>query len=150
MALLVGYSPNWVRTIIRRYNADRSAGGVDRCGANPGARPLLSPVLREELRDVLSGPAPDGGLWTGPKVAAWMTDRVGRPVEHQRVNAPRLGASPLPVAVRLCLCAAHDLRVLLRRLQDRPDTSVSTPSSRSGFTYRCGIRGKLHESTSTK
>jgi transposase len=44
----------------------------------------------------------------------------------------------------------HDLRVLLRRLQDRPDTSVSTPSSRSSFTYRCGIRVTLPESPSTK
>lgn len=84
VATLVGYSSNWVRTIIRRYNADGAAGIVDRRGANPGAKPLLTPELRAALVDVLAGPAPDGGLWTGPQVAAWMADRLDRPVGLQR------------------------------------------------------------------
>lgn len=84
VADLVGYSPNWVRTIIRRYNAEGPAGIADHRRANPGTPPLLSPVLRVALREALAGPAPDGGLWTSRTVAAWMGERLGRPVRVQR------------------------------------------------------------------
>ena len=83
-AALVGYSPDWARAVVRRYNAAGPAGIVDGRHANPGATPLLSPALREELRGALGGPAPDGGLWTCAKVAAWMGDRLGRPVAEAR------------------------------------------------------------------
>lgn len=84
VARLVGYPANWVPTIIRRYNAEGPAGIVNRRQHNPGARPLLSAAVREELRQALVGPAPDGGLWTDPKVAAWMAARLHRPVGEPR------------------------------------------------------------------
>ena len=80
VAALVGYTANWVREIIRRYNADGPAGLEDRRHANPGTTPLLSPAVREELRIALADPPAGGGLWTGPKVAAWMAERLGREV----------------------------------------------------------------------
>lgn len=45
---------------------------------------MLSPALRDVLDEALAGPAPDGGLWTSPKVAAWLAERLGRPVARQR------------------------------------------------------------------
>lgn len=84
VATLVGYTGNWVRTILRRYNTAGPAGIGDRRQDNPGAKPLLSPELREDLREVLAAPPPDGGLWTSAKVAAWMADRLGRPVGEPR------------------------------------------------------------------
>jgi hypothetical protein len=36
------------------------------------------------LRAALAEPPADGGLWTGPKVAAWMAARLGREVWPQR------------------------------------------------------------------
>jgi len=84
VAALVGYTANWVREIVRRYNAAGPPGITDRRQANPGAKPLLSPALREELRQVLDDPPPDGGLWTSRKVAAWMADRLGRHVSEPR------------------------------------------------------------------
>lgn len=84
VATLVGYSPNWVRTIIRRYNAEGPGGVADRRHANPGQPPLLDPARREALRQALAAPPPDGGLWTGRKVAAWMADQLGRPVGEPR------------------------------------------------------------------
>lgn len=84
VATLTGYSVNWVRTMVRRSNAEGSAGVVDRRQANPGAPPLLSPARREALRAALAEPPPDGGLGTGRKVAAWMSEQLGRPVGEPR------------------------------------------------------------------
>lgn len=84
VATLAGYSINWVRTIIGRYNADGPAGLTDRRHANPGQPPLLTPALRADLRAALGAPPPDGGLWTSRKVATWMADRLGRPVGEVR------------------------------------------------------------------
>lgn len=54
-----------MREIARRYREDGPDGLGDRCHTNPGA-------------------APDGGLWTGRKVAVWMSGQLGRPVGEQR------------------------------------------------------------------
>lgn len=84
VARMVGYSEDWVRTIVHRYNAEGPDGVTDRRHGNPGATPLLSPEQKAALRDALAADPPDGGLWTSPKVAAWMTARVGHPVPKQR------------------------------------------------------------------
>lgn len=84
VARLVGYREDTVRTVIHRYNADGAAGLVDRRHANPGQPPLVPPAVREELRQALAEPPRDGGLWTGPKVAAWLTDRLARDISPQR------------------------------------------------------------------
>jgi transposase len=36
------------------------------------------------LRAALGDPPPDGGLWTCRRVAAWMGERLRRPVSEQR------------------------------------------------------------------
>lgn len=78
------YSVNWVREIARRYREDGPAGIGDRRHGNPGATPLLEATQQEVLRAALGGPAPDGGLWTGRSVAAWMSAALGRAVSVQR------------------------------------------------------------------
>ena len=62
VAGLVGYSPNWVREIIRRYNATGAAGIVDQRQHSQGHPPLVTPALREDLGQALGDPPPDGGL----------------------------------------------------------------------------------------
>jgi transposase len=79
-----GYSPNWIREVARRYREDGPAGIGDRRHANPGAAPLLAEAQQEQLRAALGGPPPDGGVWTCRSVAAWMGERLGRPVSEQR------------------------------------------------------------------
>ncbi len=81
---LVGFSPEWVRALVRRYNADGPAALADQRRGNAGGPPLLDPAQQEELRVALGGPAPGGGIWTCRSVAAWMSDRLGRPVNEQR------------------------------------------------------------------
>jgi transposase len=77
-------SVNWVREIARRYREDGPPGIGDRRHGNPGATPLLAWPQQEALRAALSGPAPDGGLWTGRWVAVWMSEALGRAVSVQR------------------------------------------------------------------
>lgn len=84
VADVTSYSVNWVRELARRYREDGPAGLGDRRHTNPGAAPLLDATQQAQLRAALGGPAPDGGLWTGRKVAAWMSAQVGRPVSEQR------------------------------------------------------------------
>ena len=84
VARLTGYSETWVLTLLHRYNDDGPAGMADRRHANPGQPPLVPSDVCEELRVRLAEPPPDGGLWTSPKVAVWLSDRVGRPVSAQR------------------------------------------------------------------
>ena len=44
------------------------------------AAPLLSPALLAELAEAVRGPAPEGEYWIGRTVAAWMSERLGRPI----------------------------------------------------------------------
>jgi transposase len=84
VATMTGYTENWIRTIIHRYNADGPEGVVDRRHANPGQPRLLTSDLREALGEALASPPPDGGLWAGRKVAAWMSAHLERPVAEPR------------------------------------------------------------------
>lgn len=79
-----GYSETWICTIVQRYNAHGPAGIGDRRHSNPGAASLLSAEQLAELDTLLDDPSPDGGLWTGPKVAKWMADKLERKVHPQR------------------------------------------------------------------
>jgi transposase len=121
VARVTGYSVNWVREVAKRYREGGPGALGDRRHANPGAAPLLSAEQQEELRTALAGPAPDGGLWTCRKVAAWIAARVGRPVGEQRgwEYLRRLGMTlqrPRPRETR----ADPDAREAFKRGASRP------------------------------
>ena len=84
VAAVTGYSRSRVSEITWRYNDHGIAGLGDRRHDNPGAAPLLDQAGQEQLRRVVSEPPPDGGLWTGRKVARWMAGHLGRLVSPQR------------------------------------------------------------------
>ncbi len=84
VAAVTGYGQRWIAEIVRRYNAEGANGLGDQRARNTGAQPLLSQEDEVALRDALAEPPADGGLWTGPKVAAWMTARLGRKIWPQR------------------------------------------------------------------
>lgn len=91
-----GYSATWIYAIVRRYNAEGAAGIGDRRRRNPGAAPLLDVAGQADLRAALAAPAPGGGAWSGPAVASWLAERLGRPVGPQRgwEYLRRLGRTP--------------------------------------------------------
>ncbi|MBI2298037.1 MAG: helix-turn-helix domain-containing protein, partial [Armatimonadetes bacterium] len=77
-------SPRWVGELVRRYNREGPEAMRDGRKGRAGRPPLLSTAQRMALEEVLRATAPDGGEWTGSKVAAWMSEQLGRPVAAQR------------------------------------------------------------------
>ena len=91
-----GSSPRWIQALTRRYHARGLAGLVDGRHTNPGGAFLLSPAQRAALDATLDRPPPDGGRWSGRKVAAWIAAETGRQVSPQRgwEYLRRLGRTP--------------------------------------------------------
>jgi transposase len=81
---ITGYCANWIRILARRYNQDGPQVLADQRHQNAGATPLLSQELQGNLRQVLEQASPDGGLWTGRKVALWIGEQTGRKIHVQR------------------------------------------------------------------
>lgn len=80
-----GYSAYWIRTLIRRYNDGGAEALRDRRREHPGAAPMLSAAEQATLERLLErGRAPDGGPWTGPKVARWIEQATGRSHVHNQ------------------------------------------------------------------
>jgi transposase len=75
-ARVVGFTPAWGRAILKRYNEHGPGGRADGRRGN-GADPKLTPDQRAELLGALQAEPADGGLWSGPKVAAFVEDRCG-------------------------------------------------------------------------
>jgi len=71
-ALITKKTPRGVRTIINRYNKKGPAGLQDQRKGHSGRKAVLSKRKRNELFRSLQKQSPDGGLWTGPKVAQWV------------------------------------------------------------------------------
>ena len=98
-AALVGLDASRVRQIVRRYNADGPASVADGHRTNPGGpRPRLTAAQQAALRAALAAEPPDGGLWSGPRVAAWIDATLARdtPTWPQLgwVYLRRLGQTP--------------------------------------------------------
>lgn len=90
------YTADWVRALVRVYNKGGPETVLDRRRGRSGRRRLLSPEQEAELPAVLEGPAPSGGLWSGPEVARWMSEKLGRTIRPQRgwEYIRRAGQSP--------------------------------------------------------
>ena len=81
VAKQVGRSSGWMTKLARRYNELGPAGVADQRGAvNCGVKPTLNAKQARALDAALRGPAPDGGLWTSAKVAAWVKKKTGQAV----------------------------------------------------------------------
>ena len=77
VSAMMSFARRWVERLLARYNAHgpRALGDLrHRNGTSPS---VLKPDLLEKLKDRLLEPPPDGGLWTSPKVAAWMASELG-------------------------------------------------------------------------
>lgn len=96
ISLAIGYSPTWIRKLVGRYNAQGPEAMGDRRRQNPGADALLSVEDEAALQEALQHDPTEGDAWTGPLVARWMSNRLGREVSRQRgwETLRRLGYTP--------------------------------------------------------
>ena len=77
---VVGLNYDYAKEIIRRYNSEGPSSIKNRSRERqpPVAKSLLTSMQQQELKQALQGPAPDGGDWSGPKVAEWIAQKTGR------------------------------------------------------------------------
>jgi len=77
---VTGFSRNWVYKLVQRYNDEGPQGLVDEHRDHPGGdkRAILKLEQQQALFKALQSKAPGGGLWTAPKVAAWVKDQTGK------------------------------------------------------------------------
>ncbi len=79
-AQVVGLNYDYAKEIVGRYNREgpNSVRNRSKDRQPPPAKSLLTAAQQKELSDALQGPAPDGGRWSGPKVADWIAKKTGR------------------------------------------------------------------------
>lgn len=84
VATVTGYSRNWIYELARSYNQLGMEALGDLRRYNQGAAPKLDDVQQANLLQAVRGPAPDGGLWNGRKVADYLSELLGTPVSRQQ------------------------------------------------------------------
>src|SRR4028118_818348 len=82
VAEVLAFVPRWVTQLAVRYNASGPEALGDRRRRNGKAVSLLSGDVLSALAERVRTPPEDGGLWSGPKVAAWMARHLGQTKVH--------------------------------------------------------------------
>src|SRR3954447_22652187 len=77
VAATVSFARRWVERLLARYNAHGPQALGDLRRRNGTSPSVLRPDLLDKLKARVREPPPDGGLWTSPKVAAWMAGELG-------------------------------------------------------------------------
>src|SRR3954466_10728070 len=77
VAAVTSFGPRWIEQLLARYNAQGPEALGDLRRRNGSAPSVLRPELLARLPERLATPPSDGGLWIGPKVAAWKAGELG-------------------------------------------------------------------------
>src|SRR4028119_342981 len=81
-AEVLAFVPRWLEELAARYNAVGPEALGDQRRRNGKAASLLTEAVRASVAKRVQAPPEDGGLWSGPKVAAWMARHLGRAKVH--------------------------------------------------------------------
>lgn len=130
---VTGFGARWIEKLIHRWNGDGLSGLGDRRRRNPGPKPVLDEAGVAALEAVLEGAPTDGGLWSGRKVAAWMSRRLGRPVDAKLglVYLHRLGFTRQRPRPRHARAATAWARAAFKKTsQDRSEGEGRAPRPR--------------------
>ena len=77
VAEVLAFVPRWVEELAARYNTFGPEVLGDQRRRNGRAASLLTEEVLAALAERVRTPPEDGGLWSGPKVAAWMAGHLG-------------------------------------------------------------------------
>ena len=120
-AALVGLTADAVRKLVRRYNA-AGPQAVERNPGGTGRVPRLTAAQQEQLQTELLGRAPDGGLWSGPKLARRIAELTGRPM-HKATGwewLRKLGFTPQRPRPRHAQAATVQEQAVWKKKSGRP------------------------------
>ena len=139
VAEVLAFVPRWVEQLAARYNASGPEALGDQRRRNGRAASLLTEDVLAALAERVRTPPEDGGLWSGPKVAAWMAARLGLTTVHPQRGweaLQRLGWSIQAPRPRHPRAATPEQRAAFRggsrRRSPRPRRRIPTAPSRSG------------------
>jgi transposase len=131
-AAQIGLTAVWARAILKRWNAEGPAGLADRREGTNGGRGKLTTDQQIDLWAALQQPPPDGGLWTGPKVAGYARARfgvaVGKPTGWRWLRG--LGFSPQVPRPRHPKAAGAAEQRAWKRGHGSVDCRAAPPASR--------------------
>ena len=139
VAEVLAFVPRWVEELAARYNAFGPAALGDQRRRNGRGASVLTEDVLAALAERVRTPPDDGGLWSGPKVAAWIAARLGREHVHpqrgwealKRINCSIQRPRPRhPRAATPAQQAAFKGGSMLPSL--RPGRRIPTGRSRSG------------------
>ena len=74
---ITSFGTRWLEQLLSRYNAQGPSSLGDRRRHNKRQPTILKAEVLAGLKQRLEQPPPDGGLWSGPKVAVWMAGELG-------------------------------------------------------------------------
>ena len=139
VAEVLAFAPRWVEELAARYNAHGPEALGDQRRHNGRAASLLTEAVLSALAKRVRAPPEDGGVWSGPKVAAWMARRLGRGKVHPQRGwdaLRRLGWSLQSPRPRHPRAAAPEGRAALKKRSARrwrgPRRRIPAGPSRSG------------------
>jgi len=75
----IGMSANWISETVHRYNADGVAGVKNR-SKNEGSKTLTVEQVSELEKQIESGRADGGRLWSSSEVKRWVADKTGKQI----------------------------------------------------------------------
>src|ERR671913_1661521 len=133
VAEVLAFVPRWVEELAARYNASGPEALGDRRRHNGRAASLLTEAVLSALAKRVTAPPEDGGLWSGPKVAAWMARHLGLAKVHPQRGweaLQRIGWSPQAPRPRHARAAGPEQRASFRggsrRRSRRPRRRIPT------------------------
>jgi transposase len=139
VAEVLAFVPRWVEQLAQRYNAFGPEALGDQRRRNGRPATLLTEDVLAALAQRVQTPPEDGGLWSGPKVAAWMARHLGLQTVHPQRGweaLQRIGWSlqaPRPRHARAATPEQRaDFKRGWRRRSHKPGRRIPTGQSRSG------------------
>src|SRR3954447_22852621 len=136
---VLAFAPRWVEELAARYNAHGPEALGDQRRRNGRAASLLTKDVLAALAERVRTPPDDGGLWSGPKVAAWMAGQLGLERVHPQRGweaLQRIGWSVQAPRPRHPRAATPEQRATFKGgstpLSPRPRRRTPTGRPRSG------------------
>jgi transposase len=139
VAEVLAFVPRWVEELAARYNAFGPEALRGQRRWNGRVARLLTEEVLSALAERVQAPPEDGGVWSGPKAAAWIARHLGLQKVHPQRGweaLRRIGWSLQAPRPRHARAATPDQRAAFKRgsrkPSRRPGRRTRTVRSRSG------------------